>query len=118
MPAAGMGAAALRVGLVGAPGQTAIVYGGTGPGSGATAQGLSGLRLPEEIGRFELPAGVACVDISLPAALAGLAWVQVAYVGSSVTGGRPLDAFATGAPAGPHLLVVIGLLVRKRRNEC
>lgn len=55
---AGMGAAALRVGLVGAPGQTAIVYGGTGPGSGATAQGSSGLRLPEEIGRFELPAGL------------------------------------------------------------
>ena len=88
---------ALRMGLVGASGQIAVVYGGTGPGDGETASGNSGLRLPEEIGRIELPDGVACVDLTLPPALAGVAWVQVAYTGADTVWGRPIDVFETGA---------------------
>jgi MYXO-CTERM domain-containing protein len=95
--------ASLRLSIVGAAGDTAVVYGGTGPGRGSTPDGVVGLAEPVELARVALPEGVACAELALPEELAGRAWLQTVHVrGDERVYGSILDVFDTGgtSPTG------------------
>lgn len=64
--------------LAGRRGATAGVYAGTGPGTTDVGVDL-GLKDAVEIARVPMPDGVACPVVTLPADLAGIAWVQVVF---------------------------------------
>ncbi len=88
--------------IAGRPDTEAVVFAGRGPDATETELGRIGLRDAVELGRLPLTEGIACVDVELPATLAGLGWVQVAHVADDgrVVLGEILDVFGVGDP-GP-----------------
>ena len=91
----------LRLSLGGAPGDEAVVYAGTGPGEGTTPDGVVGLAAPVEIARLPLPEGVLCAEVSLPEALAGVAWLQVVHVRADGTAlARLIDVYGADSATG------------------
>lgn len=92
--------ARLRLSLVGAPGDVAVIYAGAGPGRGVTPDGIVGLASPVEVARLALAEEAACAEVSLPPELAGVAWLQVVHVrADGINLARVIDLFGADADA-------------------
>jgi MYXO-CTERM domain-containing protein len=90
----------LRLSVVGAVGDTVILYGSAGPGTHDTPDGPLGLHAAVELARLDLPEGAACVEIALPAELEARAWIQAQHIQpTGAVNGRVIDVFETGATA-------------------
>jgi dienelactone hydrolase len=77
------------------------VYAGRGPGVTPTVHGELGLRDAVLVAERVAPLGVDEGLVVLPAALEGLAWLQVVFdAGGTVVRSEPLDVFGVGDP-GP-----------------
>lgn len=87
-------ASTVSVAVAATLGANAKLYAGSGPGETA---GLAGVGLADAVavGSLDLPDGVGTLEVALPAALEGVAWIQVVFGDGRIA---LVDVFGVGAP--------------------